>query len=199
MQLLLTSAKILALAALCFAFMGCQGQKENINVKEPEAQKQSCSVPETLLLDKAFEESRQTLSHPDCFHQFNDHFHALLDIALQNPKPANGDKFHDYLVWAQNQGIISSNKAREYWGSYFTTTFVSLPDDYRVSDYCSQKEDLLSDLQDELEKKKQGFTAKRDPQAKNSSGQPDKYLQAAQKYNKIELVFTAACKACEMQ
>jgi len=199
MNLVLTSARILALAFLLLAFAGCHGQKKVVHVEDSGSERQSCSVPQTLLLAEAFEDSRQTLSDPDCFHHFNNHFHALLDIALQDPKTDNEDKFHDYLLWVRDKGIISSNTAREYWRSYFTTTFTSLPDDYRISDYCSRKEDILNDMQDELEKKKQGFAAIRDTKGEDSSGPPKQYLKALNKFDKIELVFTAACKASEME
>jgi hypothetical protein len=200
MNIFRTSTKALVLAVTLLSCMGCMPQKKAISYERPTPSQPNCVAPNTHLLDEAFAESRQTLSNPSCFHGFDVHFQTLLRTAQNDPKPANGDTFHNYLVWARDTGVISAMMARNTWRGYFTTTFTSLPEDYRICDYCTRKQDIFTRMQNELNQKKQGFMTMRDP-GRNSeqTAQQDEYLKAVRDFDAIQLVFTAACQACAQE
>ncbi len=190
-------AKNIVLTFMVFAFLGCQTKQEVVNYERPNPVRVSCEAPDTFLIDDAFADSRQTLSNPTCFPEFESHFQALLETAREDPKPSNRELFHDYFLWARDTGIISAMMARNYWRAYFTSNFTSLPDEYAVCHHCSRKQEIFNRMQDELAQKKQGYMAVRDPRGLGlNPAESNYYNQALSSYESIQLVFTAACQAC---
>ncbi len=197
MNILFMYAKIIVLTIVVIATLGCQTKQEVVHYERSNPVRVNCEAPDTFLIDNAFADSRKTLSNPTCFPEFESHFQALLETARENPRPANRDLFHDYFLWARDSSIISAMTARNYWRTYFTSQFISLPDEYAVCHHCSRKEEIFNLMQDELVKKKQGYMAVRDPRGLEfNPAESNDYNKALRNHESIQLVFTAACQAC---
>ncbi len=175
---------ILRLAVISIAIfimlVGCA------NGKKPEPP--TCPLPSGNLVDDAFRQARSTLEHPTCQYQFDATFATLLTIAEGDPKPENNKAFSDLLVWAKNEGIISTLQAEDYYNRYFTHIFVSLPDDYKTCNYCPRLKTIMSDCRDELRQKEQGLM--------KVCNNRTSYAKASGDFQTIELILEATCSAC---
>ncbi|MDJ0888851.1 MAG: hypothetical protein QNI89_16205 [Desulfobacterales bacterium] len=150
----------------------------------------SCTLPSGVNLEEALDHSRADLGRLECEQMFDGYYDRLLDVAKRDPDIENRRRFSEFLVWANDQGIIDKIQARNYYNRYFNTTFMSLPDDYNVCSSCPDgpRRDLELELQKELGQKEEGLLrACQDKQA---------YYAAADQYNSILLLLDATCTAC---
>ena len=137
----------------------------------------SCTLPSGVNLEEAFTHSRDELGQLECERMFD-------------PDRENRRRFSDFLMWANEAGIIDKIQARNYYNRYFNTTFMSLQDDFNVCSSCPEdaKRELEVELQNELGQKEDGLLrACQDKQA---------YYAAADQYNSILLLLDATCTAC---
>ena len=152
--------------------------------------KPSCTLPSGVNLEEALEHSRADLGRLECEQMFDGYYDRLLDVAKRDPDIENRRRFSEFLVWANDEGIIDKIQARDYYNRYFNTTFMSLPDDFNVCSSCPDvpRKDLELELQKELGQKEEGLLkACQDKQA---------YYAAADQYNSILLLLDATCTAC---
>ncbi len=150
----------------------------------------SCTLPSGVNLEEALAHSRADLGRLECEQMFDGYYDRLLDVAKRDPDIENKRRFSEFLVWANDQGIIDKIQARNYYNRYFNTTFMSLPDDFNVCSSCPDvpRRDLELELQKELGQKEEGLLrACQDKQA---------YYAAADQYNSILLLLDATCTAC---
>ena len=151
----------------------------------------SCTLPSGVNLEEALDHSRADLGRLECEQMFDGYYDRLLDVAKRDPDIENRRRFSEFLVWANEQGIIDKIQARNYYNRYFNTTFMSLPDDFNVCSSCpdTARRDLEVELQKELTQKEEGLLrACQDKQA---------YYAASDQYNSILLLLDATCTACQ--
>jgi hypothetical protein len=152
--------------------------------------KPSCTLPSGVNLEEALDHSRADLGRLECEPMFDGYYDRLLDVAKRDPDIENRRRFSEFLVWANDEGIIDKIQARSYYNRYFNTTFMSLPDDFNVCSSCTDvaRSDLELELRKELGQKEEGLLrACQDKQA---------YYAAADQYNSILLLLDATCTAC---
>ncbi len=187
-----TSIKKYTIFMVFFAIMffamiatGCSHSKP-VPVAQP-----SCPLPAGNFVDHAFDTARTTLSNPGCKYKFDQVMQALLGVCEGSPGMENKKLFSDFLVWAKDHGIISTVQAKEFYNQYFTSTFVSLSDDYQTCSLCLKINEILSDCDKELEKKKQGLI--------KICGDKITYTKASNDLKQISLILEATCKACDAE
>jgi hypothetical protein len=150
----------------------------------------SCTLPSGVNLEEALTHSRDELGRLECERMFDSYYERLIDVAKRDPDRENRRRFSDFLMWANEEGIIDKIQARNYYNRYFNTTFMSLQDDFNVCSSCPEdaKRELEVELQNELGQKEDGLLrACQDKQA---------YYAAADQYNSILLLLDATCTAC---
>ena len=98
------------------------------------AQTTACSLPEGPNLEQAISAARFDLE-TGCEHRFDSYFQRLLTIAEGDPKKENKASFSDFLLWANDAGLLSKRQARETYNRYVGIKYVSLVSDYSV---CAQ-------------------------------------------------------------
>jgi hypothetical protein len=148
----------------------------------------ACSLPQGPSLDQAIAKARFDLE-TGCEHQFDGYFEHLLSIAEGDPKRENKAVFSDFLVWANNQGLLSKRQARETYTRYFGVKYVSMIGDYSVcAQTCPRQEEVMRDMNRELQDKEQGLL--------KVSADRLEYYRANRLYQEAELVLEATCTAC---
>jgi hypothetical protein len=151
-------------------------------------QSTACSLPEGTNLERAISAARSDLEG-GCEHQFDAYFQRLLTIAEGDPKRENKASFSDFLLWANDTGLLSKRQARETYSRYFGTKYVSLISDYSVcSQTCPRQSDVMHEMNRELADKEQGLL-------RISADRPS-YTRASNLYQETELVLEATCRAC---
>ena len=169
----------LALAALAAALTAC-----NANLPRASA----CGLPEGPNLEQAMSAARFDLK-TGCEQQFDQYFQRLLTIAEGDPKKDNKAAFSDFLIWANEEGLLSKRQARELYTRYFGVKYVSLISDYSVcAQTCPRRQDVMREMNRELVDKEQGLL-------KVSADQPE-YYRANRLFQETELVLDATCEAC---
>ncbi len=147
-----------------------------------------CSLPKGPDLEQSLGKARFDLE-TGCEGRFDDYFSRLLSIAEGDPKLENKARFSDFLLWANQQGLLSKQQARRYYNRYFGIKFVSLMGDYSVcSDTCKRKGEVLQSMRQELADKEQGLL--------KVSGDRRAYSRASRLLRESELVLEATCTAC---
>lgn len=166
-----------ALAATILA--GCNATPE----RSPE-----CNLPQGPDLERAMSTARVDLK-TGCEARFDAYFQRLLSIAEGDPKKENRARFSEFLVWANEQGLLSKRQARERYNRYFGVKYVSLMGDYSVcSQSCPRRPQVLRDMKQELADKEQGLL--------KVSADPLDYQRANRLFQETELVLEATCTAC---
>ena len=169
----------LTVAALTTALSGC-------NSNPPTAT--ACSLPEGPNLDHAISAARFDLE-TGCEHQFDQYFQRLLTIAEGDPKKGNKTSFSEFLIWANEQGLLSKRQARETYTRYFGIKYVSLVSDYSVCDQtCPRQGEVMREMNKELVDKEQGLL--------KISADRREYYRANRLFQETELVLEATCEAC---
>jgi len=169
----------LAMAAMMTALTAC-------NSNPPQAT--ACSLPEGPDLDRAISAARFDLE-TGCEHQFDQYFQRLLTIAEGDPKKDNKAAFSEFLVWANEEGLLSKRQARETYTRYFGVKYVSLISDYSVcAQTCPRQEAVMREMNRELMDKELGLL--------KVSADRREYFRANRLFQEAELVLEATCEAC---
>ena len=169
----------LAVAAMTTALTAC-----NSNPSKATA----CSLPEGPDLDRAISAARFDLE-TGCEGQFDQYFQRLLTIAEGDPKKDNKATFSEFLIWANEEGLLSKRQARETYTRYFGVKYVSLVSDYSVCDQtCPRQEEVMREMNSELVDKEQGLL--------KVSADRREYYRANRLFQETELVLEATCEAC---
>ncbi len=125
-----------------------------------------------------------------CEYSFDNYYTQLLNIATENPDPANKQLFSQFLVGVSERGIISKRQAKNTYNRYFNVKFVSLMGDYNTcSQTCPVRGKVMSDMQQELRDKEQGLM--------RASEDSASYHRADHLFKETQLVLEATCRACE--
>ncbi len=125
-----------------------------------------------------------------CELQFDGYFQELLAIAEANPDRRNRMRFSDFLLRANDMGVISRRQAESLYNRYFGVKFVSLQGDYNTcAQACPQRARVLSDMQAELHDKELGLL--------RASADQQSFYRADHLLKETELVLEATCNACE--
>jgi hypothetical protein len=152
------------------------------------AQKTSCSLPEGPDLERAISAARFDLE-TGCENEFDAYFQRLLVIAEGDPKKENKASFSDFLLWANDAGLLSKLQARELYNRYFGVKYVSLISDYSVcAQTCPHQSDVMREMNRELVDKEQGLL--------KISADRLNYTRASNLFQETELVLEATCEAC---
>jgi hypothetical protein len=152
------------------------------------ARRPECALPQGPDLDRALSSARFDLEM-GCEARFGAYFQRLLAIAEGDPKKANRARFSEFLVWANEQGLLSKRQARERYNRFFGVKYVSLVGDYSVcSQACPHRPQVLQDMKQELVDKEQGLL--------KVSADPLSYHRASRLFQETELVLEATCTAC---
>jgi len=169
----------LAVAAMTTALTAC-------NSNPPKAT--ACSLPEGPDLDRAISAARFDLE-TGCEHQFDQYFQRLLTIAEGDPKKDNKATFSEFLIWANEEGLLSKRQARETYTRYFGVKYVSLVSDYSVCDQtCPRQQEVMREMNSELVDKERGLL--------KVSADRREYYRANRLFQETELVLEATCEAC---
>ncbi len=148
----------------------------------------ACDLPEGPDLDRAVSAARFDLE-TGCEHRFDDYFGRLLAIAEGDPKKDNKATFSDFLLWANEAGLLSKRQARETYTRYFGVKYVSLISDYSVcAQTCPRQEEVMREMNRELLDKEQGLL--------KVSADRREYHRANRLFQEAELVLEATCEAC---
>jgi len=174
-----TVTATLAAATLAAILTAC-------NVNPPRAT--ACSLPEGTDLDRAISTARFDLA-TGCEQQFDQYFQRLLTIAEGDPKKDNKSAFSDFLIWANDEGLLSKRQARELYTRYFGVKYVSLISDYSVcAQTCPRRDEVMREMNKELVDKEQGLL--------KVSADRREYYRANRLFQETELVLEATCEAC---
>jgi len=148
----------------------------------------ACSLPEGPDLDRAISAARFDLE-TGCEQQFDQYFQRLLTIAEGDPKKDNKAAFSEFLIWANEEGLLSKRQARETYTRYFGVKYVSLISDYSVCDQtCPRQDEVMREMNKELVDKEQGLL--------KVSADRREYYRANRLFQETELVLEATCEAC---
>ncbi|MCW8884374.1 MAG: hypothetical protein OQK12_03845 [Motiliproteus sp.] len=154
-------------------------------------QSQACTLPGGPDLTSAVGQAKDDLSGV-CSYRYDDYFHQLLEIAKGDPKPENRRVFSDFLVWSQQQGLLSKRQAQDYYNRYFNLKFVAMQGDYNnCSSLCPNKKQVLRTMEQELVDKELGLLQI----SRDRTG----YQRADRLLQETELVLEATCSACESE
>jgi len=148
----------------------------------------SCSPPQGPNLEQAISRARFDLE-TGCEHEFDSYFQRLLTIAEGDPKKENKASFSEFLLWANDTGLLSKRQARQVYNRYFGVKYVSLVSDYSVcTQTCPNQSDVMRNMNLELADKEQGLL--------KISADRLNYTRASNLYQETELVLEATCMAC---
>ena len=148
----------------------------------------ACNLPQGVNLDQALASARFDLG-VGCEDQFDAYFQRLLQIAEGDPKPDNKAKFSDFLLWANDQGLLSKVQARLLYTRYFGVKYTSMQGDYSVcSEACPKKAQVMRDMQNELGDKEQGLL--------KVASDRRSFQRAHRLLQETELVLEATCTSC---
>ena len=148
----------------------------------------ACRPPADTNLDQAISKTKFDLE-TGCEAQFDSYYRNLLAIAQGDPKKENKARFSDFLLWANDEGLLSKRQAREIYNRYFGVKYVSLASDYSVcSETCPRQDEVMRAMRQELADKEQGLLKISDDRRS--------YYRASQLFQESELVLEAACQAC---
>ncbi|MGB5163910.1 MAG: hypothetical protein WBN09_00890 [Woeseiaceae bacterium] len=148
----------------------------------------SCEGPQSRNLDSAMSSVQASLMN-GCVAHFDRYYDDLLNIAEGDPKPENKRAFSEFLVWANDSGLLSKRQAEEHYNRYFNIKFMSLKGDYNnCSHTCPNKQRVLMNMEQELSDKERGLM--------RVALDQDGYYRADQLYQEVELVLEATCNAC---
>ena len=139
-------------------------------------------------LEQAVSRAQEDLADTDAHPAFGMYFQRLLEIAQGNPDPENKRIFSQFLVWANQEGILTRRQSQDYYNRYFNITFMSLPDDYSVSASCPDKADMISAMGLELAQKEEGLV--------KACKDKESYYLAYEHYKALITVLDATCLAC---
>ncbi len=180
------------LLSISLLAIGCQAKKSittpYYSSPEPQSAFSSCILEENTRFGLALSEAKKDLGNEACYPSFNKYLNSLLNIAAGDPDPLRRKNFSEFLVWSTKKGIISKVQAKEYYNSYFTSTFMSLPNDYNVCSQCRNQEQMEHDMYQELLKKKDGMA--------NACSDKKSYNEARSHYDSLLLFLDATCTAC---
>lgn len=169
----------IALCAAALALGGCASQHTA----------DYCAAPLGGNLNAAMREAENRLTD-GCEHHFDGYYQELLRIAEANPDRRNRMHFSDFLLRANDRGVISRRQAEGLYNRYFGVKFVSLQGDYNTcSQTCPQRARVLSDMQAELHDKELGLL--------RASADQQSFYRADHLLKETELVLEATCTACE--
>lgn len=175
-QKTLAQLSLAGTAILCLVLAGCASMRP------------SCESPQARNLDRAIDTVKDSLS-AGCEAHFDRYFDDLLGIAEGDPDPANKQAFSEFLVWSNDQGLLSKRQAEDYYNRFFNVKFMSLRGDYNnCSHTCPNRRRVLLDMERELSEKERGLL--------KISLDSDGYYRADELFQEVELVLEATCTAC---
>jgi hypothetical protein len=147
-----------------------------------------CNGPQSKNLERALDDVKSTLQ-AGCEAHFDRYFDDLLSIAEGDPKATNKRAFSEFLVWANDEGLLSKRQASDYYNRYFNVKFISLAGDYNnCSHTCPRRDRILLNMERELNDKERGLM--------KVSLDNQSYYRADELYQEVELVLEATCTAC---
>ncbi|MBW1787086.1 MAG: hypothetical protein JRK53_10800 [Deltaproteobacteria bacterium] len=149
----------------------------------------TCGMPEGVMLDEAIAQVRENLANEACQPRFDAYFMKLLEIASGDPDPEHKRRFSDFLVWANEAGLLTKSQAKEKYNRYFNATFMSLPDEYNVCSSCAGKADILRAMEVELSQKETGLL--------KACADKKTFYRAYDQFSALKLVLEATCLACD--
>ena len=124
-----------------------------------------------------------------CEYHFDSYFQDLLQVAEANPAAENKSLFSDFLVNANESGVISRRQARDLYNRYFNVKFVSFTGDYNTcSQACPVQDHVISNMKGELQDKRLGLL--------RVSSDQSSYYRADNLLKEAQLVLEATCRAC---
>ncbi len=177
------SGNLLKAAAVLAALIGLSA------CKALPTQSQACTVPGGPNLEVAVAEAKTDLSGV-CNYRYDAYFTQLLDIAKGDPKPENRQLFSDFLVWSNQQGLLSKRQAQDRYNRYFNLKFIAMKGDYNnCASTCPNKQDLMRNMEQELVDKELGLL--------QISSDRLSYQRADRLFQETELVLEATCSACD--
>ena len=172
-------AATVALAAMATLLTACNSNPTRAT---------ACSLPQGPDLNRAIAAARFDLE-TGCEQQFDQYFQRLLTIAEGDPKKDNKSAFSEFLIWANEEGLLSKRQARETYTRYFGVKYVSLISDYSVCDQtCPRRHEVMREMNQELVDKEQGLL--------KVSADRREFYRANRLFQETELVLEATCEAC---
>ncbi len=147
-----------------------------------------CESPKTSNLDAAVADVQDSLLN-GCEAHYDQYFDDLLTIAEGDPKPENKRAFSEFLVWSNDQGLLSRRQAERHYNRYFNVKFMALEGDYNnCSHTCPRRDRVYRDMERELSDKERGLL--------KVAMDTESYYQANELFQEVELVLEATCTAC---
>ena len=174
--------KLFTTLILAFVLTGCNSTSNSQVVRV------DCSAPTSKKLGQAVTQSQSTLVQQQCYGAFNQHFNKLLEVAANEPNKTNKKAFRDYLVFAQNQGIIAKRQMQSLFTRHFSETFVSLSDKQSMCQAGKSLNKVATSLDAELAEKKLGL--------QDILGDNKSYHNATRQRESAILILAATAHAC---
>jgi hypothetical protein len=173
-----------ATALLCLLCLVALAACETGAPKKPVA----CAPPTGIDLNAAIAQTQSDLSMTQCHYMFDAYLDNLLAIAQGNPNIENKQKFSEFLVWANTQGILTRVQAENHYNRFFNITFVCLPDDYNVCSVCNKQPEIERNMAAELRDKEVGLL--------KACRDKDSYYTAYDQYETLRVLLEATCQSC---
>ena len=147
-----------------------------------------CTVALSPGLERAISDTTARLGS-GCEYHFDSYFQQLLAIAEDNPDKEAKRQFSQFLVDANQMGVISTRQAKELYNRYFNVKYVSFTGDYNTcAQTCPVRKQVMSDMKNELRDKERGLLLVSEDRAG--------YYRANSLLKETELVLEATCRAC---
>ena len=148
----------------------------------------ACGSPTTNNLNAAIDNVQTSLLN-GCEAHFDQYYDDLLTIAEGDPKPENKRAFSEFLVWSNDQGLLSRRQAERHYNRYFNVKFMSLEGDYNnCAHTCPRRDRVYREMERELDAKERGLL--------KVSLDNEGYYRANELFQEVELVLEATCTAC---
>ncbi len=150
-------------AVILFSFfilvLGCVPAGKSAKGTLNQAGDNLCFMPEDHNLDTVITNAEKVLVERECQRQFDAIFENILRAGEGDPKPENKTTIRGFLQRCVNKGVFNEKRAREYYGKYFSKSFMCLEDENfaTVCEQCKSIPKMKNMLKNEMAMKKRGL------------------------------------------
>jgi hypothetical protein len=151
-----------------------------------------CTLNPNSNVDRMFSQVSDKLADSSCHYVYPEYREQLVAAAKGAPGPDNEARFATLLRESIDRGIISKRQGQAVFSQYFDPEFFAVKAEPRSS--CSSlrhKERMYASMREELSYKREGMLEMLEDE--------DRFREAQQHYNNLQLVFDAVEVACTQE
>jgi hypothetical protein len=151
-----------------------------------------CRINPNNNVDRMFSQVSDKLADDSCHYFYPEYRQQLITAAKGTPGPENEARFASLLRESIDRGIISKRQGQALFSQYFDPEFFAVKAEPRSS--CSSlrhKEKIYTAMREELSYKREGMLEMLEDE--------NRFRQAQQHYNNLQLVFDAVEVACTQE